>query len=422
MKTKFSVILTLMLALVVQISFAQNKNVSGTVSDNDGMPLPGVTVVVSGTSTGVSTDFDGNYSISVSEGDSLQFSYVGLSTQTVLIGSDSVYNVTLSDDVSALNEVVLIAYGNSSREKISGAVSQISGESIEQVPLGSFDQILQGQAPGVQVFSGSGQPGAAARVRIRGNGSINGSSAPIYIVDGIQITAGDFAALNANDFESVSVLKDASATAPFGSRGANGVILITTKKGNYNQKTSFTYKTQYGITEVGDAPFEMMNSKELLEFQRIIGSGAGAGLTDAEIAELAQTNTNWKDVFFRTGITQSHEIEISGGNDASRFFTSLSYFDQEGIAERSNLQRFTIRGNFENKISEKSKFGLNTSLGFSKSNFISSENGIALQNPFAAAYLAVPYQSLRDEEGNLITGPGFVGGNAFEELMVNGNK
>jgi len=422
MKTKFSVILTLLLALVVQISYAQNKNVSGTVSDNDGMPLPGVTVVVSGTSTGVSTDFDGNYSISVSEGDSLQFSYVGLSTQTVLIGADSVYNVTLSDDVSALNEVVLIAYGNSSREKISGAVSQISGESIEQVPLGSFDQILQGQAPGVQVFSGSGQPGAAARVRIRGNGSINGSSAPIYIVDGIQITAGDFAALNANDFESVSVLKDASATAPFGSRGANGVILITTKKGNYNQKTSFTYKTQYGITEVGDAPFEMMNSKELLEFQRIIGSGAGAGLTDAEIAELAQTNTNWKDIFFRTGITQSHEVEISGGNDASRFFTSLSYFDQEGIAERSNLQRFTVRANFENKISEKSKFGLNTSLGFSKSNFISSENAIALQNPFAAAYLAVPYQSLRDEEGNLITGPGFVGGNSFEELMVNGNN
>ena len=420
MKTKFSVILILLMVLVVQISFAQNKNVSGTVSDESGVPLPGATVIVSGTSNGVSTDFDGFYSLSVSEGSSLEISYVGMTTQTVLIGSNSTYNVTLQKDVSSLDEVILVAYGNSSKQKVSSSISTISGESIEQVPLGSFDQILQGQAPGVQVFSGSGQPGAAARVRIRGNGSINGSSAPIYIVDGIQITSGDFAALNANDFESVSILKDAAATAPFGSRGANGVILITTKKGNFNQKTSLTYKTQYGVSEVGDAPFEMMNSKEILEFQRLVNSGAGAGLTDAEIDELAQTNTNWKDVFFRTGITQNHEIAITGGNETSRFYTSAGYFDQEGIAQRSNLQRFTLRTNFENKLNEKSKFGITSSLGFSKSNFIDSENAVALQNPFAAAYLAQPYQSLYDENGGFITGNGFVGGNAYENLIVNG--
>ena len=420
MKTKFSVILILLMVLVVQISFAQNKNVSGTVSDESGVPLPGATVIVSGTSNGVSTDFDGFYSLSVSEGSSLEISYVGMTTQTVLIGSDSTYNVTLQKDVSSLDEVILVAYGNSSKQKVSSSISTISSENIQQVPLGSFDQILQGQAPGVQVFSGSGQPGASARVRIRGNGSINGSSAPIYIVDGIQITSGDFAALNANDFESVSVLKDAAATAPFGSRGANGVILITTKKGNFNQKTSLTYKTQYGVSEVGNAPFEMMNSKEILEFQRLVNSGAGAGLTDAEIDELAQTNTNWKDVFFRTGITQNHEIAITGGNETSRFYTSAGYFDQEGIAQRSNLQRFTLRTNFENKLNEKSKFGITSSLGFSKSNFIDSENAVALQNPFAAAYLAQPYQSLYDENGGFITGNGFVGGNAYENLIVNG--
>ena len=408
------------MVLVVQISFAQNKNVSGTVSDESGVPLPGATVIVSGTSNGVSTDFDGFYSLSVSEGSSLEISYVGMTTQTVLIGSDSTYNVTLQKDVSSLDEVILVAYGNSSKQKVSSSISTISSENIQQVPLGSFDQILQGQAPGVQVFSGSGQPGAAARVRIRGNGSINGSSAPIYIVDGIQITSGDFAALNANDFESVSILKDAAATAPFGSRGANGVILITTKKGNFNQKTSLTYKTQYGVSEVGDAPFEMMNSKEILEFQRLVNSGAGAGLTDAEIDELAQTNTNWKDVFFRTGITQNHEIAITGGNETSRFYTSAGYFDQEGIAQRSNLQRFTLRTNFENKLNEKSKFGITSSLGFSKSNFIDSENSVTLQNPFAAVYLAQPYQSLYDENGGFITGNGFVGGNAYENLIVNG--
>ena len=420
MKTKFSVILILLMVLVVQISFAQNKNVSGTVSDESGVPLPGATVIVSGTSNGVSTDFDGFYSLSVSEGSSLEISYVGMTTQTVLIGSDSTYNVTLQKDVSSLDEVILVAYGNSSKQKVSSSISTISSENIQQVPLGSFDQILQGQAPGVQVFSGSGQPGAAARVRIRGNGSINGSSAPIYIVDGIQITSGDFAALNANDFDSVSIYKDAAATAPFGSRGANGVILITTKKGNFNQKTSLTYKTQYGVSEVGDAPFEMMNSKEILEFQRLVNSGAGAGLTDAEIDELAQTNTNWKDVFFRTGITQNHEIAITGGNETSRFYTSAGYFDQEGIAQRSNLQRFTLRTNFENKLNEKSKFGITSSLGFSKSNFIDSENSVTLQNPFAAVYLAQPYQSLYDENGGFITGNGFVGGNAYENLIVNG--
>ena len=422
MKTKFSVILILIMVLVVQISFAQNKIVSGTVSDESGLPLPGATVIIAGTSTGVSTDFDGNFFISVSVGASLEISYVGLATQSVLIGADSVYNVTLQKDVSSLDEIVLVAYGNSSKQKVSGAISTIASESIEQIPLGSFDQILQGQAPGVQVFSGSGQPGAAARVRIRGNGSINGSSEPIYVVDGIQITAGDFAALNANDFESVSVLKDAAATAPFGSRGANGVILITTKKGNFNQKTSLTYKTQYGISEVGNAPFEMMSSREILEFQRLVGSNAGADLTDAEITELAKTNTNWKDVFFRTGVTQNHEVAITGGNEISRFYTSVGYFDQEGIGQRSNLQRFTLRANFENKISDKTKFGVNTSTGFTKSNFISGENQIALSNPFAAAYLALPFQSLYDDNGLIQTGPGFVGGNTFEELMSNGNN
>ena len=422
MKTKFSVVLILLLVLAVQISFAQQKTVSGTVTEESGLPLPGATILNQGTSRGVTTDFDGKYSISVSEGATLMISYVGMESQSVSIGTGSVYNVTLTKDVSSLEEVVIVGYGSTSKAKLTGSISTISSETIGQVPIGSFDQILQGQAPGVQVFSGSGQPGAPARVRIRGNGSINGSSAPIYIVDGIQITAGDFASLNANDFETVSVLKDAASTASYGSRGANGVILISTKKGNYNQKTAFTYKTQYGITEVGNAPFEMMSSREILEFQRTVNSGAGAGLSDEEISELATTNTNWKDVFFRTGITQSHEVEISGGDDDSRFFSSLSYFDQDGIAERSNLQRFTIRTNYENKVNSKTKFGINTSLGFSKSNFISSENAIALQNPFAAAYLAQPYQSLYDDEGNIQTGPGFVGGNSYEELMKNGNN
>ena len=422
MKNSFKLMLSVFFILAAQLSFAQDKTVNGTVtSESDGMPLPGVSVIVKGSSTGAQTDFDGKYSLRVSAGDILVFSFLGMKEIELTVENPNTYNVVMTEDAASLDEVIVVAYGSQGKKKLASSVVSIDTENIETIPIGSFDQVLQGQAAGVQVFSGSGQPGTSARVRIRGNGSINGSNAPLYIVDGIQISAGDFASLNAADFDTVSVLKDAAAVAPYGSRGANGVILITTKKGVFDQKTTFEYRTQLGVTQVGDAPFEMMNSSELLNFQRLVGSGLGDGKTDEEIAELAQVNTDWSDIFFRTGFTQSHEMRVSGGDAKSRFYTSVSYFDQEGIIDRSNLQRMTLRTNFENKVSDKTKFGVNSSIGFSKSNFIDSENGIALQNPAAAVYLAAPYQSLYNDDGSFQVGNGFVGGNAYENLIKNGN-
>ncbi|UOX32225.1 TonB-dependent receptor [Flavobacterium sediminilitoris] len=418
MRSKFKWISTLILAIFIQFSFSQEKEIRGTVSDELG-PIPGANVVVKGTSRGVTADFDGNYSIKASQGDVLVFSFVGKKTLTVQVGQSSQYNVTLEDDVIKGNEVVVSGYFSETRGKVTGSISTIKAETIENVPLGSFDQILQGQAPGITVQSGSGQPGRAAKVRIRGTSSINGGNNPLYILDGVPISAGDFASLNANDFENVSVLKDASSTSIYGSRASGGVIVITSKKGKFNEDTQFTYRSQIGFTQIGKPNFEMMDSFQLLNFQRLIGSGLGAGKTDAEIAEIAKVNTDWADVFFRTGKTTSHELSVRGGSEKTRFYNSLSYFEQEGIAERSDLQRFTFRSNMENKASDKTTLGYNISLNFSKQNEIDSEGAVALQNPYAAAYLGSPYHPVYNADGSYAVGPGRVGPNAYENLVEN---
>lgn len=420
MRTKFSGILTLLLAFVVQLTFAQEKTISGTVTDDQGLPLPGVNIIIKGTSSGTQTDFDGNYNLEASTGETLVFSYVGFDTQEVLVGAASSYDVTMASG-NELDEVVITGYKNYNKDAYAGAISTVKSEQIELVPIPSFDQILQGRAAGLQVSAGSGQPGSSARVRIRGNGSINGSNAPLYIVDGIQISGGDFSTLNSNDFERVDVLKDANATALYGSRGANGVIVVTTKKGSFSSETTFNYKSSIGFSEIGEAKFEMMNSSQLLGFQRTINRGPGAGLSDSQIAELAQTNVDWADTFFRTGTTNTHELSMSGGNAKTRFFSSAQYLEQEGLIERSDLQRFSLRTNLEHRPDDKTKIGINTQLAYAKSSFIDSENSVTLQNPFAAAYLGSPYHNAYDENGDYASGAGRVGPNALEHLLESGN-
>jgi TonB-linked SusC/RagA family outer membrane protein len=419
MRSKFKWIFTLLVAFTMQFSFAQQKTVTGVVSDALG-PLAGANVVVKGTTNGVTTDFDGKYSIKAKQGDVLEITYTGMKASSVQVGTSNVIDVVMKEDILTGDEVVVVSsYFSEKKEKITGSIAVVDSKTMENVPLGSFDQILQGQAPGLTVQAGSGQPGAAASVVIRGASSISGSNDPLYILDGTPISAGDFAALNASDFASVSVLKDASATALYGSRASAGVIVITSKNGKFNQEAQFRYKTQVGFSEVGDPNFEMMNSFQLLNFQRLVGNGRGVGMTDAEIAELAQTNTDWSDVFFRTGKTVSHELSVSGGNEKTRFFNSLSYFDQEGIAERSDLKRFTFRTNLESKVSDKTSVGYNLSMNYAKQNLIDSENSVTLQNPYAAAYLASPFDAVYNEDGSYNTGNGKIGGNAFENLVEN---
>ena len=223
---------------------------------------------------------------------------------------------------------------------------------------------MKGQSPGLHVISGSGQPGSAAKVRIRGTHSINGSSTPLYVLDGTPITAADFATLNPNDFESVSVLKDASAAALYGSRGGSGVIVITTKRGKEG-RANIRYTSQYGISEIGQLRFEMMNSREKMTFENWQSPGKWS---DEDIANAP--NTDWSDYFFRQGTTLTHDFSVSGGSEKAQYFTSLSYYDQEGIGIRSDLKRFGYRLNLDYQATDKFKIGAKSYIGYSKSNFI----------------------------------------------------
>ncbi|WP_304157408.1 TonB-dependent receptor plug domain-containing protein, partial [Mesonia mobilis] len=341
MRTKFSGFLTLLLAFVVQITFAQEKTVSGTVTDDEGLPLPGVNILIKDTSTGTQSDFDGNYSIKVEEGKTLVFSYVGFSDQEVIIGTSNNYNISMNSD-NELDEVVVTAYKTTTKKRSTQAVTTITAETFEDRPNASLLQSMQGQIPGLNISSSSGQPGAGSTIILRGVGSINGNVEPLIIIDGVPVDEDNFRSLNPNDIESVSVLKDASATSIYGNRGANGVIIINTKRGQFNEKLTFQYSAQYGFTELQNLNLELMNSREKLQFQKSLDQGTGATLSDAEIIALSgNTNTYWEDFFFRTGTTNNQNLSISSGSENTNNFTSIGYFEQEGTFIASDLKRFT---------------------------------------------------------------------------------
>ena len=397
MKTKFSVMLTLLMALVVQISFAQNKNVSGTVSDDSGLPLAGATVIIKGTSTGVSSDFDGNYSISTSVGDVLVFSYVGYLNQSQTVGTSDTINVTMALD-NALEEVIVEAYSNNliSKEKSVSAITTLSAESVDSRPNASVVQMLQGQVPGLNIGTGSGQPGANSLIILRGVGSINGNIEPLFIVDGVPVDEDNFRSINNSDVATISILKDASASSLYGSRGANGAIVITTKKGKYGSNMEVTYKLQTGFSQLPPQNFDVMNSRQKLELDRTLGIGLGNGLSDEAITAISnQVNTDWADVFYRNGTTNSHNISVSSGSEKTNSYSSFNFFEQEGVTRRSKLKRFSFRNNFNGK-SDDDKFNYSSSItaNYSTSDYIQNEGSGVLSNPFLVPYVALPYLSL----------------------------
>ena len=302
MKTKSIGILTLFMALVVQITFAQERTFSGTVSDKDG-PLPGVSVLIRGTTIGTETDFDGKFSIKAKTGDLLEFSYVGYEKiEKVLEDSSNVINVTLEEGIG-LDEIVVVAFGKKRKEQLTSAVSVISSaELAKMTPSLSIDNMLQGKATGVQVVGGNGKPGQTAFVRIRGIGSVNASSAPLYIIDGL--VAPDLTNINPQDIESMSVLKDAATASKYGSRAANGVIVIKTKTGQKNKKAVVTISTRYGTGRKIKDNFKMMNAAQKIQYERelaALGVSNAAALpgplitSDKEYNALVAKDTDWFD-------------------------------------------------------------------------------------------------------------------------------
>ena len=367
---------------------AQNTTVTGKVTDaQTGAPLSGVTISLNAKGLGV-TKADGTYSVAVPpSAKKLTLSYVGYDDQQITVGSTS-QNIKLVPGEKSLNEVVVTGYQALQKRQVTGAISTVKGETFKNTPIGSFDQMLQGQASGALIQANSGQPGAAARVLIRGVGSVNGTTTPLYILDGVQISAANFASINPNDFESISLLKDASTTAQYGSRGANGVIVITSKQGK-SGKTKFEYNAQYGQSRFPENKLEVMNTNQKLDYE--IARGNPFGWTAANLDSLRKINTNWQDEITQTGITNSHQLSASGGNDKTSFFVSGAIFNQTGTVQKTGLKRYSGRMNITHSANQNLKFGVNSYVGWSNyENTTEDNSGIA--SPLNAIRWGNPYE------------------------------
>ncbi|WP_322549567.1 TonB-dependent receptor [Flavobacterium psychraquaticum] len=390
MRSKFKWIFTLLVAFTMQFSFAQQKTVKGVVSDEAGT-IAGATVIVKGTTRGVTTDFDGIYTINAKKGDVLVFSYLGFTTKSIVVGDSDKINVSLESDVTVLKDVVLTGYQVQSKAKTTSAITTVNVEELEERAQASVIQNLQGMVAGLNIATGSGQPGSDSTILLRGVGSLNGNIEPLIIVDGMPVDEDGFRSISQNDIVSTSVLRDAAATSIYGNRGANGVIVIETRRGKFEQELEIKYQGQYGVSNLQEFKIDVMNSKQLLEFQRTYNVGAGAGMTDAQIA--AALNTDWRDQFFRTGTTQQHDVSMSSGSKNSKNYTSIGFLDQDGIFITSNFKRFNFRNNFTGKTSnDKFTYTAGLSLNYTKSNNVAGAGGNATYfQPFTAAIRGLPY-------------------------------
>ena len=369
MKYAFMLFLLLLIPLGAH---AQDITVKGTVTDNSG-PVIGATVKVKGTTSGAVTDLDGNYTLKASKGDVLEVSYVGYDTKRVTVGANPVINITLTENAEELSEVVVVGYGQMKRSDVTGSVVSVNSKSIERSVPTSIDQVLQGRAAGVQIQANSGQPGANTSIHIRGINSLNATNQPIFVIDGVVVDAAGvdtndplssnnpLASINPSDIVSMDVLKDASATAIYGARASNGVIMITTKRGKAGEAT-ITYDGYVGWQEQAKK-LDMMN---LREYARHHNARAAEGIvapSDAfvNIDELGD-GTDWQEALFRKALMTSHNLSITGGSERSTYSLSGGYLNQDGIAVGSGFRRLTLRGNTDAQVKKWLKAGLSFSL------------------------------------------------------------
>ncbi len=398
-------------------------DVSGKIVDESGAAMPGASIKVKGTSIAVISDSDGSFSLkNIEENAILVISYLGYAEKEVK-AKLQLGVITLTQIANTLNDVVITGYTSYTRNQSANSISTVASEKINQVPGLTLDQILQGRVAGMSVTSSSGQPGNSASVVIRGIGSVNGSSTPLYIMDGIPIEAGYFQTINPEDIESATVLKDASAKALYGSRGSNGVIVFTTKKGKAG-KVAINYNSQYGFSNLSRPNFEMMNAEQRLRFEEEIGLEIGKNLgpgwtyssknptyaagtaatrqrADFIIDSLRSINTDWRDEFFQKGKFQEQQVSVSGGSEKLRFYNSLNYYKQEGVAKRTGLDRYALRSNIDFN-DDKFSGSVNVSLGFSSSSFTEGEGSSRAGTSMSAVYYALPYEKPYAPDGTLI--------------------
>ena len=390
-KLIFGLLVAMMIALP-SASYSQssgNVTVSGTItSADDGEPLIGVSVV-SDSFQGVTSSIDGTYTIEVKGGSVLTFSYLGFKSVEYKVPSDNkqvTYNLALESESESIDDVVVIAYGVRKKGTVAGSVSSVKTEKIEKTPTAAFDQALQGQVAGLSVLSNTGEPSASTVMTIRGTNSINSGTAPLYILDGVPISSSDFNTINPADIESLSVLKDASSTSIYGARAANGVIVITTKRGRMAERPRIEYRMQMGISQVASGKWDLMNTAERIAYEKEIGMTEGQNYN-----VLSQIDVNWmEEVFNSSALLQSHEISISGADEKSNYYISGGYYNQDGTAVGSMFERFSFRSNFERKAATWLKVGSNTMLNYQNIKQ-ADEGAYTLVTPISAARFMMPY-------------------------------
>lgn len=366
---------------MIAIANAQSV-VKGTVKDENGMPIPGANVLLKGTQVVSSTDFDGNYAIKLAkDAKVLIFTFVGYKDKEVVIGNQSVINVKLEPATSQLSEVVVIGYGTQRKESVTGAVASINGDAMRDVPSANITQALQGRVSGVEFSQGSSKPGAQMQIRVRGTRSLNASNDPLVVLDGIPF-AGSLSDINPTDIKSVDILKDASATAIYGSRGANGVILVTTNKGTKRQEAKISYTSYFGLKNVF-AKFPMMNGPEFVKLR------AAAGIYSNSVDEADDVNTDWQDLLYDTATVTSHDIGVTGGGDKSNYSFGLGYYKDEAVLPGQNYERFSLRTAIDQEIGEYIKIGLTSNNSYS----INNGNNLGIYGALNSSPIANPYNA-----------------------------
>jgi TonB-linked SusC/RagA family outer membrane protein len=442
------VILTMLIALgFVLGAVAQDRTISGKVTDDKGVPLEGVSVVSSDNKNGTRTDKSGAYSISVSENaKTITFSDVNFETKKLSIKGAQLSVILTSKD-KTLEDVIVTGLGKVKKSEFTGAASKISEKQLRNQPVGSFDQILQGRAPGLLALTSSGQPGNNTNITIRGTGSISGGSSPLYVIDGVPVEAGVFQSINPNDFASIDVLRDAATAALYGSRGSAGVIVVTTKRGT-GGKMKMAYSGQMGIKSRPDFAFRVQNTSEILktqeEYGKIIGVTASiptlpgyyysqsnpryATLTTSQKAaealiydSISKINTDWNNEIFKVANFSNHQISFSGGTGKTRMYSSIAYYKEDGTTLRSDMKRVTVRNNMD-YADDKFNISVSLNLGVTKRNFQQSA-AFNTSNPFASSALQVPYARIYKDDGTYSTGVGtqFVAANNLDQTFYDQN-
>ena len=435
MKSKITWCLALGLLFLTQLTFAQQKTVTGTVTDGSNVPLPGVNVVVKGTTTGTQTDFDGNYSISAAQGDVLTFSYVGFTPKDVAVGASSTYNVTLEEG-EALEEVIVLGYTTKSVDEVTGSSVQVEAVDIESTPFVSADQALQGKVAGLQISQASGTPGSIQDIRIRGVSSFASSNEPLYVIDGVPVNNSNaggnanasslnpLASISAQDIKSITVLKDASATAQYGARGSNGVIVVTTKNGSEG-KTTFTFTSTVGIQNdafnkrdvLTGAQRQLLTGEALVNAYGANGSvrdlgvtpgnaindGIAIGALPAAYADYNGENYDWSGLIKNEdALMQNYNFSASGGDELSTFYASVGYNKTEATVIGGEFERVNGLVRVTRKLRDNIDFSTSVNVSNTKQNPI-LEQGSFFSNPFITRYLMNPLNNPFNADGTPTT-------------------